>query len=179
MDYHYLVASLPHLEFGTAPLVAKDEFLRQCEGLLDESKLAEIAAVLDGRIEECESGYGCDLVSAETQLRNAVARIRASKTGVDPRAFLREHATFHSWVEKMATDSFTRENPRERELALDHARWQIADELAGVEPFTFGKVLAFAAKLRIATRWNEMDREAGVENVENFIMDSGMEKVDE
>ncbi len=179
MDCYYLVASLPYLEFGQAPPFDGNEFLQRCAGIIDDAKLQEVASVLNGRIGECESGFGCDLVSAETQLRNAVVRIRASKKGVDPRAFLREHSAFRSWVEKMVVDAFTRENPREREMALDHARWQIADELTGVESFTFGKILAFAAKLRILIRWSKMERDKGAESVEKFILDSGMENTDE
>lgn len=169
MDYYYIVASLPHVELGSAPPLSKDAFLQQCQGVLSESKLAEVAAVLEGRIEECESGFGCDLVSSETQLRNAIARIRAQKQGADPRAYMREHSGFRGWIEKLATDAFARENPRERMLALDHARWRIADELAGIEQFSFGSVLAFAVKLRIATRWHELDKQRGSERIEEFI----------
>lgn len=169
MDYYYIVASLPHIELGSAPPLGGDDFLRQCQGVLGEDKLAEIEAVLDGRIEECGSGYGCELVSAETQLRNAIARIRAQKEGVDPRGFMREHADFKGWIEKLATNAFTRDNPRERIMALDHARWRIADELAGIEHFSFGSVLAFAVKLRIAIRWHELDKQRGSERIEEFI----------
>jgi len=169
MDYYYIVASLPSIELGHAPPVSKDEFLLQCQGVLSEEKLREVDAILNDRIEECASGYGCDLVSAETQLRNAIARMRASKRNMDARPFIREHSNFYGWVEKLAGDAFTRENPRERELALDHARWHIAEELAGVEPFSFGRVLAFAVKVRIAERWAQMDEEAGKQNVEQFI----------
>ena len=175
MDYYYIVASLPYIEFGHAPPLSEEQFLLQCQGMLSGRKMREVESILAGRIEECESGYGCHLVSAETQLRNAVARIRASKRGVDPRPFLREHARFYGWVEKLANDAFARDNPRERELALDHARWHIADELAGVKPFTFGRVLAFAVKLRIAIRWDRMDKQAGADRVEEFI-DAQVEK---
>lgn len=169
MDYYYIVASLPPLELGHAPPLTKEEFLFQCQGVLSEQKQAEVESILDGTPERCESGYGCSLVNAETQLRNAVARTRASKTGVDARPYLREHSEFSNWVEKLANDAFTRENPRERELALDHARWHIADELAGVSPFSFGRVLAFAVKLRIALRWDSMDKDVGKRKVEDFI----------
>lgn len=171
MDYYYIVASLPRVGLGPEPPLTKEQFLRQCQGILSEKKIAEVESILEGRIECCESGYGCSLVSAEIQLRNAVARIRGSKSSADPRQYLREHSGFSSWVEKLATDAFGRGDPRERELALDHARWHIADELAGVDPFTFGHVLAFAVKLRIAIRWDRMDKKRGAEKVEEFIDD--------
>lgn len=169
MDYYYIVASLPPIELGSAPPVSKEDFLIQCSGVLSEEEYLEVQGLLEGSLDQCSSASACSLVSAKTQLRNAVARIRGQKIGVDPRGQLREHPEFHGWIEKLATDAYTRENPRERELALDHARWHIADELAGVNPFTFGHVLAFAVKLRIATRWHEMDKQRGAERIEEFI----------
>ncbi len=169
MDYYYIVASLPHIEFGSVPPIGKEDFLRNCQGVLSEDEAREVEAVLEGDIGECASGFACELVSAETQMRNAIAKIRAQKKGVDPRQYIREHSGFNGWVDKMVTDAFVRDNPRERVLGLDHARWRIADELAGVEPFSFGRVLAFAVKLRISTRWHELDKEQGAKRVEDFI----------
>lgn len=169
MDYYYIVASLPHIEFGSVPPIGKEDFLRNCRGILTEDEVREVEAVLEGHIGECDSGFACELVSAEIQMRNAIAKIRAQKKGVDPRQYIREHSGYDGWIDKLVTDAFVRENPRERVLGLDHARWRIADELAGSEPFSFGRVLAFAVKLRIATRWHEMDKEQGAERVEQFI----------
>jgi hypothetical protein len=169
MDYYYIVASLPGIELGSAPPISKQDFLLNCRGVLSEEEYLEVEALLEDRYDQCSSGIACDIYSAETQLRNAIARIRAQKKGIDPRGHMREHAGFNAWIEKLVVDAFARENPRERLLGLDHARWHIADELAGVEPFSFGKVLAFAIKLRIATRWFELDKERGAERIEQFI----------
>jgi hypothetical protein len=106
----------------------------------------------------------------ETQLRNAVARQRAHKLGVDAREYLQPHDGFSGTIEAMVTDAFTRNDPVELEQELDRARWQMAVELIGLDPFAFEKVLAYGIQLKIVERWNRMDVHAGKEKLEAVIV---------
>ncbi|RKX32145.1 MAG: hypothetical protein DRP22_02680 [Verrucomicrobia bacterium] len=161
MKYYYLAASLPALVLGEAPPITQDKFLFSCSTVLDPADLQELERINQGRTEECTSAFMTRWREAETQLRNAVAAIRAQRRGVEVRPYLREHTGFQVWIEKGVTDAFAKENPREREMALDRLRWQILDELSRADPFGVGPVFAFALKLQSAWKWAGLDTERG------------------
>ena len=48
-----------------------------------------------------------------------------------------------------------------KERALDHARWVVADDLAGPDPLAKERLFAYAIQLGILTRWQTRDAEAG------------------
>ena len=48
-----------------------------------------------------------------------------------------------------------------REQALDRLRWQLVDEMQGVQPISENVVLAYAVKLRLALRLQSLDETAG------------------
>ncbi len=184
--HYYLVASLPPLVLGEAPPITPEEFLAQCEGPLGEGEWMEVRALLRGELcPNARSAGARAWCSKEIQLRNAVARIRATRQHVDPRSFLREHEGFDAGIEKMATDAFARSNPLEVEQALDHGRWRMAEELSLVDPFGMARVMAYAVQLRLAQRWADLDTargrarlEKGIEN-ETRLDGAGMTPDDE
>jgi hypothetical protein len=164
VSYHYVVASLPTLSFGNPPPIRLAEWRRQLNGVLAEADLALVDAVLERRLLP-----GAPFSDKETQLRNAIARARAAKLGVEARPYIHEHTGFDMEIEDSVTNAFTKENPLDRALELDRCRWRIAEELARPEPFGLATVLAFAAKLRIAERWAGMPDAAGQKTVEDFV----------
>ena len=94
----------------------------------------------------------------DTQLRNAVARARATKAGIDVSGFLRRHEGFDVALEQGVAEAVSRANPLEREVALDLLRWRMAEDLALEAPFDMPAIFAFILKLRLAERrqgWNE------------------------
>lgn len=152
MSYHYLVASLPMLLFGEPPPFSSEDFLTRCAGVLHRGDLAVLAAALAGR-PITGSAVADAWLRRETQLRNAVARFRATRLGVDPRGFQRDHRGYDLMVEQAVADALAQPTPLGREQDLDRARWRVAEEIALGDPFGLGTVLAFAVKLRIAERW--------------------------
>ncbi len=168
MNHWYLVASLPYLRFGEKPLVNRDAFLATCAGWLEAAAVAVLKDILENR---CPSGNETARRwwDGETELRNAVVRIRAKNRGADAARFIRPHEGFSFSIEKAVTDAFTRANPLEQEAELDRIRWAQADGLAQTAPFGFPGILAFAVKLRIAERWAGLDAVAGQNKVEEFI----------
>jgi hypothetical protein len=163
----YLVASLPTLRLGEKPPMDAAAFRAACTGHLSEEETADIEALLENR--EPSGGAASNLWNSETQLRDAVVRIRAKNRGTDAARFIRTHEGFSVSIEKMVTDAFARPNPLEQEMELDRARWALADELALSDPFGLPGVLAFAAKVRIAERWAGLDEAAGQAKVEELI----------
>jgi hypothetical protein len=169
MAYYSLVASLPSLEIGGEPPFSTEEFVDTCSQWVTEHEARVLRNILQGE----GSSKSCPHCKAwnniETQLRNAVARHRGQKLGIDFKEFLQPHDDFSGEIEALVTDAFTRTDPVELEEELDRARWQLADEQVGLDPFSFEKVLAYGIQLRIVERWNRMDVHTGKKKIETVI----------
>ena len=169
MSYEYLVASLPHLALGEPPPFSSEEFRFHCQGPLRDEDLEELILVLDGRASEGRSAFSRRWFSIDAQIRNAVARARATERGVDARGYLRDHPDFDSFVAKAVSDAYGRHNPLERERALDECRWHSLGQLALEETFGLSAVLAFAVKLQIAERWSAISKGPGRERFDHLV----------
>lgn len=117
------------------------------------------------------SGFAKAWQEKETQLRNAIVKIRAARQQKEAEPFLKETTTVETAASKAADEAFLKKNPLDRELALDHFRWQQIEELAGFDPFTTKAVLAYGLKFKLAMRWADMSREEG-EKVANKLMNN-------
>ncbi len=168
MSHYYIVASLPLLKLGETPPVSREYFLAAC-AVLPEEEQREVALVAAGRCAEGHSDFCRQWLPKETQLRNAVARQRGARRGVEAAPFLRDHTGFDVSVEKEVQDAFARPDALERELALDRCRWRLLDELAQPAPFSLAAVLAFAVKLQLAWRWAELKDEEGRARLDRLV----------
>jgi hypothetical protein len=160
-SYLYLVSSLPALSPDQAPPLSPEEFRFHCQGVLSAEDLADLDAVLSGRPGEGRSAFCKDWAAADTQIRNSVAKARGARLGVESKPFLKSHAGYRVWLDKEVTDALAKTNPLACEIALDAARWKVLDDLARADAQGLPAVLAFAAKLRLASRWGNMKEEAG------------------
>ena len=162
MSYYYLIASLPSLQMEQAP-ISEEAFFARCESelsardyqtlqLLDSIPLPENAA---------SNAFVNSWNNLETQLRNAIAKIRASKRQTDASRVLRSHGGFATIIEDSVENAWAQSNPLDRERSLDALRWQLLDDLAGPDPFSFRVILSYAAKRKIAQRWGQMDADTG------------------
>ena len=169
MAYYSLVASLPHLQIGDEPPFSTEEYIGNCAQWVSERELQILRKVLlqEADIESCPLCKTWDNI--ETQLRNTVARLRGQKLGVDFKEYLQPHDGFSGQVESLATDAFTRSDPLEIEEEIDRARWKLTDQLVGLDPFGFEKVLAYGIQLRIVERWSQMDVSIGKKKLEAVI----------
>ncbi|MBN2162318.1 MAG: DUF2764 family protein [Pontiellaceae bacterium] len=170
MAYYSLVASLPYLKIGDEPPFSTEAYVDQCGQWVSEHE----KRILEHILLNMHEGHECPVCKKwfdiETQLRNALARLRGHKLGVDFKEFLQPHDGFIGEIEQLAADAFNRPDPVEIEEALDRARWQMAEDLAdGKEPFCFEKVLAYGIQLKIVERWNRMDVHTGKEKLEAVI----------
>ncbi len=169
MAYYSLVASLPNLQIGDEPPFSTEEYIGNCSQWVTARETEILKAVLLNE----PIASPCPLCKTwhnmETQLRNAVARLRGQKLGVDFKGYLQPHDGFSGTIESMVTDAFTSQDPVELEEELDRARWTLAEELVGQDPFGFSKVLAYGIQLKIVERWNRMDVSVGKEKIEAVI----------
>ncbi|MBU1695215.1 MAG: DUF2764 family protein [Verrucomicrobia bacterium] len=169
MNHYYLAASLPTLVLGDPVPLDADAFRAACANLLDDSEMAELTLMLEGRVGEATSDFAKAWRNVDTQLRNALARVRAGQRTIEARPYLREHEDFDVSLEKAVTDAQTRPDPLECELFLDRYRWQRLDNLVRETPFGFAALLAYALKLRLAVRWAALTDEAGGQRLAELI----------
>lgn len=169
MSYYSLVASLPNLQIGDEPPLSTEDYISNCAQWVSERETDILRKVL---LEDADI-VPCPLCKAwnniETQIRNAIARHRGQKLGVDYKEYLQPHDGYSGQIEALVTDAFTSNDPIVLEEELDRARWIMADDLIGQDPFSFEKVLAYGIQLKIVERWNQMDVSVGKKKLEAVI----------
>ncbi len=169
MAYYSLVASLPNLEIGDEPPFTTEEYVANASQWVTERETEILRRVLlkEPDIAPCPL---CKLIyDLECQIRNAVARQRGQKLGVDFKEYLQPHDGFVGEIEAFVKDAFAQSDPVELEQHLDRGRWKLVEGLVGLNPFGFEKVLAYGIQLKIVERWNRMDVSVGKENIEAVI----------
>jgi len=168
-QYYYLVASLPGLIFSAPASFNRAVFLDECRRHLSPADMAELDALVGARRLEVSMRFSREWLNSEGQLRNAIARTRALRAGVDEKKYLKSHEGYRMDVEAAVDDAYSRPNPMERELALDRFRWNLADELSAGDPFGLSAVLSYAVKLGINEHWQSLTPELGLQRFEELV----------
>jgi hypothetical protein len=163
MNHYYFAATLPLLTLGEPPRLSGAEFVSACEQHLSAAAAAAATALIADTHAPTANGDGFPgrWHNAESQMRNAIARVRAARRGVDLAGRALAVGNFDVALEAAVDDAFGQPNPLARERALDTYRWKKADELAGHDSFSTAAILAYAVKLGIAQRWSALEAEAG------------------
>ena len=162
MEYVYLVASLPALELTTTPPISSGELLASAAGVLRQDHWEDLRAVVEDRLQDVRSPELRPYLDADTQLRGAVARIRAARAGETHDSAAHPYGGYDVRCVVVAERAMELGDPLERELALDRLRWTLLDELAVSPAFGFQAVLAYGVKLRLAEKWAAMDEAEGL-----------------
>ena len=169
MALYYLMASLPALALDGPVPIGRDRFLEACAPEVSAEALTDIELLLEGREREASHAWICAWVNRDTQLRNALVRLRSAKADVDEGPYLKEHEGFEVFLEKSAAEIMGKANPQERELALDRLRWKMAEDMAVFDSFGLPAVFSYALRLRLALRWSGLAVEKGREAVRTLI----------
>jgi hypothetical protein len=172
MKAYYLVASLPPLSIDEAAPWSPQDFVFHCQGSLDASDLTELTLIAEDRAGEAGSDFARWWHGLDTQLRNAQARARATRLGVDARPWQRMHEGFDVQAEQAVTEAMAGKQPLEREKQLDMIRWRALDDRTQSDPFGFEQVLAYVLRLRMVERWQRLDAAQGMERIEHFITEN-------
>lgn len=168
-QYYYLVASLPGLVFSAPASLNHAAYIEECRRHLLPADWNELDALVGGRRTDVATRFSREWLNSEGQLRNAIARTRALRMGVDEKKYIRDHEGYRMDVEAAVDDAYSRPNPLERELALDRFRWNLADELSASDPFGLAAVLSYAVKLGINEHWQSLTPERGRERLEECV----------
>ena len=103
--------------------------------------------------------------ATESALRNELARVRASRLGVDESKYLSDIAV-PVWLsagdlESRVSEAMAQESPLRAEQILDDYRWHTLDQLAIGHYFDIDILIIYYLKLQILRRRAAMNREAG------------------
>ncbi len=168
-QYPYVVASLPALQFGEEPPMTAGELLEYCAELVQTDDLARVRLVIEGRLDELREPAVHGFAQRDIQLRNAVARQRAGRVGVDSARFLRRHDGWDVEIEDTATQAMSIIDPLERELLLDRLRWRLLEEMAADPAFGVQALYSYALRLRLLEKWQRLTDERGTAVAEQII----------
>jgi len=186
-SYYYLITSLPTLALDEEPPITSAEFLSACDQWLDADNARDIHRLMGNHSvcakvgdfvptlrevgttpdmtpdmpEEAKAACINQWCARETEIRNTIVYLRASKARVDAEPFLRPCREVDLYTEKAVAEAMSRPHPLERELGLDQLRWSLLDDLSCFEPFGLPAVVAYALKLKLVERWSALTVEKG------------------
>ncbi len=159
------------LVLGDPPAFSVEEFRESAAPILVEDDLAEFDRVVAGQTEEGNSFFSAEWHRTDMQIRNEIARMRATRRSVEVRSYLKDHQGYSVAIADGVADAYARPNPAERERSLDRLRWSWLDELAARDAFGLTAILAYVVKLQLAVRWAGMDVERGRKQCEDVLSD--------
>jgi len=172
VEYVYLVVSLPHLDFAGAPPLTSAELLFSCGGVLRQDHWEDLRAIVEERPRDVRAPEARRLVDAETQLRNALARIRAQRAGMEYAARSQRRAAFDTRADEAAARAVAAPDPLAREMLLDRHRWALLDEAASLPAFGVQAVFAYAFKLRLVEKWAALSEQRGLDTALQIVEDN-------
>jgi hypothetical protein len=146
------------LHFGMRPPFSFDRFLGLCKDNIPERDLN----ILKGS--SITGNYGHKTVQPtldkwrtfDTALRNELVKIRASRKHLDPSKYLRWNGYTEPYISHVAISAYRIPSPLEAEKALDLERWRVLEELTLGHYFDIDFLIAYAHKLLILQRWEEI-----------------------
>lgn len=152
MQYYYLAASLPYLEFGGKPPVSEERFLGECEKWLTPRQMELIRAAGTGIYPGSSKKTGIveKWERFDGGLKKALADIRRSrKKGTEIKSAFDLEAVLG------------KANPLETERALEKARWDFLESIVVGHFFDLDYLMVYYAKLRIMLRLDIFDKDKG------------------
>ena len=158
--YYYFASSLPTLAFASSPPLTEEGFAELCEQHLSAGDYGAFEALRGGG--ESKHPFVRAWRDFETQYRNAVARVRATKLGAEPGKWMRVHGGWSVALENAVSAAFADSDPLRRDTALAKILWDGAEELAGFDQFSAATIFARFIRLRILIQRAKTDSDAGM-----------------
>lgn len=159
------------LRFQAAPPFSFEAFLERCQGLIPEHEIALLRRLPQVSLEG-DGGTPAALQqwhSFECALRNELVKIRAQRKHVDAHPYLRPAVAADTAIMRLARQAAKSSSVVEAEKMLDQARWHHADERAFGHYFDREALFAYAFKLLIALRWQQINHAAAAPVIDDTI----------
>lgn len=169
MEYVYFLAGLPRLELTDPPPLSSQQLLAAADGVVRADHREELRAILEDRAGDVRHPEARRYLDLDTQLRNALARLRARRAGAEYDARAHPHEGFEVGCETAAAQAAALADPLAREQALDRFRWAALDALATMPAFGLQALFAYGFKLRLCEKWAAMDERRGLEVLDEVV----------
>lgn len=164
MNFYYLIASLPYLQFGIKPSITVEDFLGECQRLVPTQEYQMIRAALEGDCAKSSQKTLCRWQEFKNALDNEIVWLRASELNIDPAEFLNEG---RQGVDPMIVDAlaavFKASDPLMAEKILDRLIWQKIEELELQHYFDIDHLIVYGLKLKILERYSVIASDKGRE----------------
>ena len=159
MAYYYLVASLVPLTLDGDVSFSPEEFFESCKKMLTSRDRKNLEYVINGQPASARHPFVRKWLSSENQLKNAIAAARTARLNIDSHQFLRGNTEIGINETKSVTEALSKQNPLEKELALDKYRWKLLDEMANNDFFGMPSIFSYVLKLKLIMRWKSLSDE--------------------
>ena len=170
MNYYYFISSLPMLDFQRpvfeGGVAAFDEMCRISLDVQTADKLAEISLEnppLQSPVSEVQRQF----LLWDTNLRNAVANI-AMPDGAAQK-YLQKEEDYFSEIESVVQNAASKNDPLEKDRAIDSARFSKLEELSAFAGFGFESLAAYRMKLLLIEKYAALNVEKGEENFDILV----------
>ncbi|GJQ57374.1 MAG: hypothetical protein SCALA701_01750 [Candidatus Scalindua sp.] len=169
-NYYYLVTSLPTLSPDTPPPIRREDFLTLCKGHVKRSDFDTLKSIqlVVSKQKEIPSGVLGAFLNFERGLKNALARLRSQRLGVEIQNFISRETPDHE-QRLIAEEAFHAPSPLKGEEILNKARWRYLDELEFGHYFDRHRLFIFFIKLLILERVALFDPERGMRTLRSIL----------
>ncbi len=163
MRYYYFGASLPVLNFGEPPPSSVEDFLKDCDRLLDPGDARAVRSVVD---EDAGGRPVADRtirrwLEFERRFRNEAAWVRATQANKDPATFIRGERAVDPQVLDLMVRALQAPDPLTAEWILDEGRWRLVEEMSTGHHYDLFFLAAYAVKLKILNRHRQVQSPRG------------------
>lgn len=152
--YYYFAASLPMLLWGGKVPLSMEDYLSDCQRLLEENDYALVRRLLEG-----EGGTGATGNAAadawlrfDRNFRNEMALFRAQRLGKDPAKHVRGDWDSDPSLKDVIHQASKSSNLMSAETLLDQTVWQFLDELVSGHYYDTVYIFVYGLKLKILER---------------------------
>lgn len=159
------------LGFDGKPLISYEAFLASCSEQLNPTDLKILHRAT---IEPCEGMEDSSVTLREWKrfgivLRNEIVKQRASRMSKDFTKYLRGEGEGHPLMAASVHWIVNQESPIDIERLLDKMRWGKLEELTEGHYFDIDFLIIYALKLQILERWQRINKEGGMELLEDLV----------
>jgi len=162
-QYYYTIAALPYLSFDVPPPISLEEFLSFCKDTLAETDWEILRQTSLFGEEPGENELLARWHQWERSFRSELARLRASRLGVDTESIPRIIPE-SGRVGEVARAVLMEGSPAEAEHLILKAFWEVLEELEVNHFFDLERLLVYYLKLQILHLQAQRNREEGVKN---------------
>lgn len=168
--YYYLVASLPTLYLDSPLIISYEQFLSLSKEQLSSNDFLSLTeATLSFDVEQKHANPCLNAWARfNRNLRNEIARYRATRGGKDPLDYIRGEKSFEPRIMEVVQEAARAENPLMGEKILDRFRWRYLDELILGHYFDLDALMVYALKLQILERYTMIQSGKGKEIFESY-----------